>query len=95
MVIADPAAGEAARPRSSLRGATARDRAAYTVLDDKAKVVASGAIVVNSDGSYSFAVDLKRIGQARTFRITIADRDQAGNLATVTTTVTVSGIGKG
>jgi hypothetical protein len=68
--------------------------AAFSVVDDYGLVQPSGAITVNSDGSYSigFLLEAKRNGQdkqGRHYTVTIRAKDTAGNIGSASTVVTV------
>jgi hypothetical protein len=69
--------------------------AAYSVLDEYGMVQPSGNIALGPGGSYSFTVLLQasRSGSdknGRTFTITVSANDNAGNLGSASTVVTVN-----
>ncbi len=66
----------------------------YQVVDEYGKVQPSGTAAVDANGNYSFVVPLQssRLGQdkdGRLYTITVTTTDQAGNVGSATTFVTV------
>jgi hypothetical protein len=68
--------------------------AAYSVIDEYGQVQPSGPITLGSGGSYSFTILLQASragsdGDGRQYTITVSAKDNAGNLGSALTVVTV------